>query len=197
MSYKVSDAAPARLSYSRRIRRPDTQELNPFPQFFDTRNVFRGNPSLRPEFTDAIEPGLTRTGKSSTLQLSPFFRRATDIIRVEIDPEDIVDGRPVTTISYVHLATSNSFSADLNTTRKIGSWFNGLGSFNVFRLVTDGGSVSSLGSTAVARSARLNGTFNVTPQTSVQVHYFYRAPFNLERGRRGAVQARRSCSGQR
>ncbi len=188
MAYKVSDATQARLSYSRRIRRPGTQELNPFPQFFDAQNVFRGNPSLRPEFTDALELGLTRTGKNGSLQFSPFFRRTTDVIRVEVNNDGNVDNRPVTTISFVNLATSNSFGADLNGTRKIGTWFNGLSSFNIFRLVTDGGSLSSLGSTAVAWSARVNGTVNVTPQTSIQINYFYRAPFNIERGRFGTVQ---------
>ncbi|HYW51808.1 MAG TPA: TonB-dependent receptor [Gemmatimonadaceae bacterium] len=188
MSYKVSDATQARLSYSRRIRRPGTQELNPFPQFFDAQNVFKGNPSLRPEFTDAIEFGLSRSGKNGSVQFSPFFRRTTDVIRVDIDTEGNVDNRPVTTISFVNLATSNSFGADLNGTRKIGKWFNGLTSFNVFRLVTDGGSQSALGSTAVAWSGRVNGTFNVTQQTSIQLNYFYRAPFNVERGRFGAVQ---------
>jgi ferric enterobactin receptor len=61
--YKPSDAQNVKLSYSRRIRRPGTQELNPFPFFFDVNNVFLGNPELDPEYTDAIELGYQRTGR--------------------------------------------------------------------------------------------------------------------------------------
>ncbi|MBD0320630.1 MAG: TonB-dependent receptor, partial [Gemmatimonadetes bacterium] len=55
VSHKVSDRTQVKLSYSRRIRRPGTQELNPFPAFFDQQNVFLGNPRLNPEYTDAFE----------------------------------------------------------------------------------------------------------------------------------------------
>ena len=58
ISYKVNDKTVAKASYSRRIRRPGTQELNPFPAYFDVNNVFMGNPDLGPEYTDAIEFGL-------------------------------------------------------------------------------------------------------------------------------------------
>ncbi len=59
--YKLNDG-PGKLSYSRRIRRPGTQELNPFPQFFDPQNVFFGNPELNPEYTDAFELGFQHRG---------------------------------------------------------------------------------------------------------------------------------------
>ena len=53
--YKPGEQSQVKVSYSRRIRRPGTQELNPFPVFFDQQNVFLGNPSLKPEYTDAYE----------------------------------------------------------------------------------------------------------------------------------------------
>src|SRR5206468_3474127 len=44
VSYSLSDVTQLKTSYSRRIRRPGTQELNPFPSFFDVQNVMIGNP---------------------------------------------------------------------------------------------------------------------------------------------------------
>jgi outer membrane receptor protein involved in Fe transport len=35
VSYRVDDKTQVKASYSRRIRRPNTQELNPFPSYFD------------------------------------------------------------------------------------------------------------------------------------------------------------------
>src|SRR5258708_2166474 len=54
--WNASDAYQAKVSYSRRIRRPGTQELNPFPSFFDIQNVFIGNPNLTPNYTDPSTP---------------------------------------------------------------------------------------------------------------------------------------------
>jgi ferric enterobactin receptor len=185
--YNVSDATQAKVSYSRRIRRPGTQELNPFPSFFDVQNVFLGNPQLNPEYTDAIELGLSRTGRRGSIQFSPFYRHTTDIIRVNINTADTVSGREVTSVSFENLATSNSWGADINGSLRYGQRFNGFASVNVFKMVTDGGSESSIGSSAVSWSARVNGTTQITPTFLVQTAYFYRAPMNIERGRFSAM----------
>ncbi len=190
VNYNLSQATQMKLSYSRRIRRPGTQELNPFPTFFDVQNVFIGNPKLNPEYTDAIEAGWSHTGDKGTLQFSPFYRHTSNIIRVAINANDTIDSRPVTSISFQNLKKSNSFGTDLNGTFKIGKKFNGLASFNVFKLVTDGGSATSaVGSNAVMWSSRVNGTMQFTPATTVQASYFYRGPQTFERGKFWAQQA--------
>ena len=200
--YNLSDATQAKVSYSRRIRRPGTQELNPFPAFFDVQNVFIGNPELNPEYTDAIELGLSRTGKRGSVQFSPFFRHTTDIIRVDINTADTVSGREVTSVSFQNLASSNSWGADLNGSLRFGQKFNGFASFNVFKQVTDGGSESAIGSSAVAWSGRVNATSNITPTFIAQASYFYRAPMNIERGRFSAfhgmnVSVRKKINGDK
>jgi hypothetical protein len=186
--YNASPATQLKASYSRRIRRPGTQELNPFPTFFDVQNVFIGNPRLSPEYTDAYELGLTRNGKLGTLQLSPFFRRTTNVIRVDIDPESQVDGRDVTTISFRNLATSTSWGTDLTGSLRLGKRLNGFAGFNLFKMVTDGGSQSAVGSDAVTWMSRANGTAQLTKSTTLQASYMYRAPMKIERGEFAAVQ---------
>ncbi len=180
--YKVSDATELKASYSRRVRRPGSFELNPFPTFFDPQNVFIGNPNLNPEYTDAVELGFSRTGQLGSLQLSPFYRRTTDIMRVNIEPEGVVDGREVTTVTFENLATANSWGSDLNGSLRLGPKLNGFAAFNIFKMVTDGGSTSALSSDAVTWSFRVNGTTNISPTVSLQGMYFYRAPVKVERG---------------
>jgi len=186
--FKPNDSDQLKLSYSRRIRRPGTQELNPFPSFFDVQNVFIGNPKLSPEYTDAFEVGLSRSGQLGTIQLSPFYRRTTNVIRVSINTADVIDGREVTSISFQNLATSNSWGSDLNGSLRLGKLFNGFAAFNVFKMVTDGGSLSTLSSNAVSWSARANASLTVDPTLTLNANYFYRAPMNIERGRFGAIQ---------
>lgn len=188
VNYKVSDATQLKLAYSRRVRRPGTQELNPFPQFMDVQNVFIGNPNLDPEYTDAFEAGYTRTFKLGTLQVSPFYRHTTDIIRVELNPDDTVQGRAVTSISFENLATGNSWGTDVNGSLRLGSKFTGFGGFNIFKMVTDGGSTSVLGSNGVTWSARVNGTTQLRPDLSLQAMYFYRAAMQQEGFKFSGVQ---------
>lgn len=187
VSTKIGEKSEVKLSYSRRVRRPGTQELNPFPSFMDAQNVFFGNPRLGPEYTDAIELGLQRSGRMGTVQFTPFYRRTTDIIRVDINTADSIMGREVTSISFRNLATSNSYGADLNTQFRLSPKLSGLTGLNVFKMVTDGGSESSLTSDALAWTARVNASYVVSPVTTLQGMYFYRAPMNFERGRFSAV----------
>jgi ferric enterobactin receptor len=182
-SYKLSDATTAKFSYSRRIRRPGTQELNPFPQFMDAQNVFIGNPRLNPEYTDAIELSIHRTGQRGMIQLSPFYRRTTDIMRFIVDTDAVVDGRDVTSITFENLATGNSWGADVNGQLRLGPKFSAIAGFNIYKMVTEGGSESALFSDAVMWSGRLNMTSQVTSSTTLQAFYFYRAPQVFENGR--------------
>ena len=181
-SYKLNDKSQAKLSYSRRIRRPSTQELNPFPSFFDVNNVFMGNPELNPEYTHAIEGGYQRSGRYGSLQLAPFYRYTTNVIGVDINTADTLANREVTTISFKNLAHRSSWGTDLNGQLRLGK-FSALTGFNIFKIVTDGGSESALSNEGVTWMGRVNGTYNFSPNTMVQAMYNYRAPMNVERGK--------------
>ncbi len=186
--YKPGEQSQIKASYSRRIRRPGTQELNPFPVFFDPQNVFIGNPQLNPEYTDAFELGFSKSGALGSVQLSPFYRHTTDVIRVNINTTDVIDGREVTSVSFENLDKADSWGTDLNGSLRLGPKFNAFAGFNLFKMVTDGGSQSALSSNAVTWSYRINATSAVTPTVTLQANYFYRAPVNIERGRFSAIQ---------
>src|SRR6266550_1749632 len=186
--YKPSEQSQVKVSYSRRIRRPGTQELNPFPVFFDQQNVLIGNPRLNPEYTDAYEFSVSKSGQLGSVQLSPFYRHTTDVIRVDINTADTVDGREVTSVNFKNLDKANSWGTDLNGNLRLGPKLSALGGFNIFKVVTDGGSQSALSSNAVTWSYRLNATTQVSPTVTLQANYFYRAPVNIEKGRFSSFQ---------
>jgi ferric enterobactin receptor len=189
LNYNLTPSSQVKVSYSRRIRRPGTQELNPFPTYFDVQNVFIGNPSLSPEYTDAYELGFTKSGKYGNFQLSPFFRHTTNVIRFIINTDDVVDGRDVTTISFKNLARSNSWGTDVNGSIRVGKRFTGFAGGNIFKIVTEGGSTTSIaGTDAVTWMLRFNGTMEVTPTLSLQGFYMYRAPMKVEGGRFSKMQ---------
>lgn len=70
-----------KLSYSRRIERPEPDSLDPSVQYGSSESAWSGNPNLKPTFTDAYEVKLTRTGKRASLDLTLYDREA----RGEVD----------------------------------------------------------------------------------------------------------------
>lgn len=57
LSYKITDSHELQLNYSHRIRRPEDEQLNPFPEYQDMHNVRAGNPYLKPEDIHSFEIG--------------------------------------------------------------------------------------------------------------------------------------------
>ena len=55
VSYKLDEKNRFALSYSKRINRPDYQSLNPFETIYDIYTSEKGNPYLRPQYTNNFE----------------------------------------------------------------------------------------------------------------------------------------------
>jgi iron complex outermembrane receptor protein len=55
IGYRANDKNQLNLSYSRRVTRPNYDNLNPFVYFIDSLTYSQGNPYLQPQFTHNIE----------------------------------------------------------------------------------------------------------------------------------------------
>jgi outer membrane receptor protein involved in Fe transport len=78
LAYKLSEAGELQLNYSRRANRPEGEDLNPFPEYVDPRNIRTGNPRLRPELIHSIELGCRLQNEAGSLVPSIFYRRKYD-----------------------------------------------------------------------------------------------------------------------
>ena len=74
LSYKLSKVAELQLSYSRRTRRPEGDELNPFPEYRDPWNVSQGNPKLLPEYVHSAELGCQFEDDRISILPALFYR---------------------------------------------------------------------------------------------------------------------------
>src|SRR5690606_6517168 len=68
------------LSYSRRIRRPNFWQINPFIDINDPVNLRQGNPQLRPEFINSFELNYSKDYTSGNFLTSIYFRNNPDDI---------------------------------------------------------------------------------------------------------------------
>lgn len=70
-----------KFGYSKRINRPDLDDLNPFVDITDTLNPHGGNPYLKPEIIHIIELNYNKEWDKYSLSANAFYRNASDAIR--------------------------------------------------------------------------------------------------------------------
>jgi outer membrane receptor protein involved in Fe transport len=74
LSYDLSDTQQLQLNYSHRVRRPDKDDLNPYPQYTDPYNVHEGNPFLQDQQAHSIEAGYQYKNNDTTYLATAFYR---------------------------------------------------------------------------------------------------------------------------
>lgn len=77
IGFKLNDSHQFRFSYSRRINRPDYEDLNPFRFYVDAFVFWEGNPTLQPELANNFE--LSYSLKQN-LHLSLFYTDVKDVM---------------------------------------------------------------------------------------------------------------------
>ncbi|CAN5658254.1 TonB-dependent receptor [soil metagenome] len=187
IAYNLGDRQQLRASYSKRIRRPDTGQLNPFAlsggrgpeQTEDELNLFRGNPYLNPEYTHAFELSYQQSGVVGTLQVAPYFRHTTDAVR----RVKTVDDHGISTTTFANLSTSDSYGADMTGSWRLGR-LNGFAGLNAFKVITDGSNLEAdVSNEAYSWSTRASATWRATDRLDLQSFLMYRAPMDVEMGR--------------
>lgn len=85
LGYTLSQTQTLIANYSKRVQRPQVQDLNPYRIYQDPNNYRAGNPDLRPQITDSYELGWQyRKGPASYLATA-YYRESrdgvTDVVR--------------------------------------------------------------------------------------------------------------------
>ena len=182
VSYDVTKQRQLRLSYSRRVSRPQPNQLNPVDQRIDTRNLSRGNPELRPEYTDAGELSIIDTRGWGSVQLVPYVRRTRHAVRDIL----FVDTAGVSVRTYGNVAGTLTTGADLNATVRRGP-LTILTGGTAHRYSSDAanlavGVAGNLSVRAFVWSTRANVTWRFSPLADAQITSSYRAPYATEGG---------------
>lgn len=84
LSYSFNDYSVLQLSYSRRINRPELEQLNPFTNYSDNLTLETGNPFLKPEIIHVNELTFMRYWEKFNINATGYFRVINDLIRREL-----------------------------------------------------------------------------------------------------------------
>jgi hypothetical protein len=151
ISTQIGARVQLRLSYSKRVERPEAWLLNPNSPVLDPLNLQVGNPYLMPEYTHSLSFAVSRMGRLGMLQLSPYYQRTVD----SWDQVRTVDEAGVSTVTWQNLATITSYGARVSASvRQLGP-VSGLVSVSGHRQVRD---ASNLGEEFSGSSTRFSAS---------------------------------------
>lgn len=80
LSKEIGEGKEIQLNFSRRIRRPDFWQLNPYIDINDPLNISQGNPQLRPEYVNSFEFNYNNQYNKGNFLASIYFRNNVDDI---------------------------------------------------------------------------------------------------------------------
>ena len=179
ITQKIGMSNELQLNYSRRVNRPENDDLNPFPEYNDPRNLRAGNPKLKPEFINSIELGYQFKIGKTTIIPTLFYRNKYNGFTQITKP--LNDSTFLTT--RTNLAKNQSAGFELISTLSIGKFLTGNFSSNVFYDQID---ASNLGYSSkksnITWSAQLSSTATLAPNTMMQISASYRAPMLTPQG---------------
>lgn len=170
ISQKLSLSQELQLTYSRRINRPDSRTLNPFPDVSDPLNIRIGNPDLKPEYTNSFELSYINYFKFATVTPSVFYRKTDD----EISRYRIVTDSNISITTFENLNSSKSYGLDFIVNSQILKWWNVNGNLSFFRSEVNASNISAnLVNETDSWSARVSSAMNIPDLFDLQLTYFY------------------------
>ena len=164
LAYQASASGQVQLSYSRRIRRPESDDLNPFPEFTDPFNIDSGNPRLRPESTHSFELGYRLRKDHFSFAPTIYYRQKRDgFTRLTQAINDSTFLR-----TTVNLASDRSAGLEPVLTLSVGRTLQANLNGNVFYDQIDASNIGFAGRKSVVS---WSGTFNatVTPLSATMI----------------------------
>ena len=182
LGYEISENQNITLGYNRRIRRPRSRFINPFPSRSSATNLFQGNPDLDPSISDAFDVGyLTKFGKL-TLNGSVYYQHATDIFSfVSLDTGTTVNVGgtevPVIKRTPINLATNDRYGGEVTLTYRPSRKFNVNANINLFQSITKGSFEDQVfDADNFSWFARINAKYTLPANIDWQTRLFYRGP---------------------
>lgn len=139
ISYLINADEFWKLSYGKRINRPDLDDLNPFVDITDALNPHSGNPNLKPEFIQALELGYNKEWEKVTLSTNIFYRYSENTIRSFLQP--LPSGALLRL--PVNIGTANSYGVENIITAKLNNFYNLNLSVSLFQQEYNGSNISS------------------------------------------------------
>ncbi|QSS98284.1 TonB-dependent receptor [Psychroflexus sp. ALD_RP9] len=180
LNFEIGEDENITLGYNRRINRPRGWFINPFPSRSSRTNIFQGNPSLNPAFSNAFDLGyLKRFDKLLTLNGSVYYQRETDSFeRIQEETgQTTSDGIPIIRSIPINLSSNERYGAEIGVLYNPTDWWRLNGSFNYFKFISEGQfNGRDFGAENESFFGRFSSKIDLPWEVQWQTNAFYRGP---------------------
>ncbi|MEO5788401.1 MAG: TonB-dependent receptor domain-containing protein [Gelidibacter sp.] len=201
LGYELNENQSFQLGYNRRIRRPYSRFINPFPSRTSPTSLFVGNPDIDPSYSNKVDLGYLTKINKFTLNSSIYYERATDVFSFisettgdyyirdinftinENDPnfENLTSQyesvNPVIRRTPINLATNDRFGFEFTLTYRPSRDWNMNGNFNLFQSKTAGVyNKVDYGAENLSWFVRFNNKYTLPGKIDWQTRIFYMGP---------------------
>ena len=169
-----------KMSYSRRIKRPNLGELNPFVDITDSLNQHGGNPYLKPELIHSLEVGYSKDWEKVSIYSTIFYRFANNSIRsyTIIKPNGVAITIPQNFGNAVTYGVENIFTA------KPSNLYDFNVSISLFQQNINGSNVAyDLANNVVSWYGKIINNIVCWPGSKLQIIGIYNSPIALPQGK--------------
>jgi hypothetical protein len=158
--------------------------LNPFSSRQDSKNIRKGNPFLKPEYTDSYELNFSRFSRGVSLTLGGYYRHTTD--KMERYKTVRSDGTSIATYENINELESKGieYSAVGSLGRRLRLMFSGSFYWDEINSDLFG---SDYNDTAQGQRMRVTTMWNITPTTEFMFFMFYMPARDIAIGKMDAM----------
>ena len=181
LTLELTETENITFGYNRRINRPRSWFINPFPSRSSRTNIFQGNPDLDPAFANAFDVGYLKSWDKLTLTSSVYFQRETNSFeRIQEQTGQVTsDGIVILRTIPINLSTNERIGAELGVIYNPEKWLRVSGSFNFFQFNTEGTfNEVDFGATNTSWFSRLSAKVTLPGGIDWQTNARYRGPTN-------------------
>ena len=185
VSYEFNQATSVTFGYSRRLRRPRSRFINPFPSRRSLTNLFQGNSDINPSYSNTLDLGYLKRLKKFTLNGSIYYTKSTSVftfINEATGENAIISSNPLIEVPVLrtmpvnlseNIRTGTDFSITYTPNRKLRV----NGNFNIFnsKLLGTYNNID-YGSENLSWFARMNASIKLPKEFDFQLRMFYRGP---------------------
>lgn len=182
LGYEISEKQSLTFGYNRRISRPRSRFINPFPSRSSATNLFQGNPDINPSYSNKVDFGYLNKFGKITLNSSIYYEYATDVftfISEDTGTTAIVGGTQVPVIrrTPINLATNDRYGFEFTVTYRPTPKWNLNGNFNLFQSNTKGDyNGTNFDADNLSWFARINNKYTLPGNIDWQTRVFYMGP---------------------
>lgn len=133
-SYKFTQSDELQASYSRRINRPNSHQLNPFIDYGDPNSIRYGNPKLKPELVDAYELAFVKNFEMLSITPTLFYRKTTDIISRFAE---VVSSEVIAT-TFENMSKGEDYGLEFNISADYQKWLRMSADFSYYKTSIEG-----------------------------------------------------------